>query len=119
MDEVVELGRSWSYAPEIKIESSNYISHGFDMSERCYQIENKNSRSKKLKMKVAADQENPLFNPAFFIKNWSSKGADILVNGKPAQDARTGINHELEGDDLVVFLFLQKTEPVEITILPR
>ena len=67
---------------------------------------------------MAGSTENPICNPAFFIKNWNGSKAGVLVNGQPVKDARTGINHELEGDNLVVFLFLEKTEPVTITIEP-
>ena len=118
MKEVVELGRSWAYAPEIKIEGDDFISYGFDKSERCYQLENNNLKAKKLELKLAGSKDNPTRNPAFFIKNWNAEKAGVLVNGKPVNDARTGINHELEGDNLVIFLFLEKDEPVNITINP-
>jgi len=45
--------------------------------------------------------------------------ASVLINGKPAKDARIGINHEIEGTDLVVFLFLEKDKTVTITIMPE
>ncbi|QGY46793.1 hypothetical protein GM418_24980 [Maribellus comscasis] len=119
MKEVVKLGKSWAFAPEIDISGNDFISYGYDKSERCYQIESKTSKPKKLKFKLMGNNENPICNPAFFIKNWSVEKAEVLVNGKPAKDARVGINHELEGDNLVVFLFLEKDKPVTITILPK
>jgi len=118
MKEIIKLGRSWAYAPEIEIKGEGFVLHGFDMSERCYQIESSTSKAKKLEFKLAGSVENPICNPAFFIKNWNGSKAEVLVNGQPAKDARTGINHQLEGDDLVVFLFLEKNEPVTITIKP-
>lgn len=119
MKEVIKLGRSWAYAPEIEIRGKDFISHGFDKSERCYQIENTTSNAKKLEFKLAGNTANPICNPAFFIKNWNGSEAGVLVNGKPAKDARIGINHELDGDDLVVFLFLENNEPVTITVVPQ
>ncbi len=116
--EVIQLGRSWAYAPELNVKGNDFISNGFDRSERCYQLENKASKSKKLELSIAGTVENPIYNPAFVIKNWNAKGATVLVNGKPAKDARTGIKHELEGDDLIVFLFLNKNETVDIAIQP-
>jgi hypothetical protein len=118
MTEIVELGRAWAFAPEIKIKGNDYVSNGFDRSERCYQIENSSSKAKKLEFKMTGSKENPINNPAFVIKNWSASSANVLVDGKPIKDARIGINHQLEGDDLVVFLFLEKNKPVDITILP-
>jgi hypothetical protein len=118
MKEIIKLGRSWAYAPAIEIKGDGFVSHGFDKSERCYQIESTTSKAQKLDFKMAGSTENPICNPAFHIKNWKGKKAEIFVNGKPANDARIGINHELDGDNLVVFLFLEKNEPVTITVQP-
>lgn len=116
--EVVKLGRSWAYAPEIEIKGEGFVSHGYDKSERCYQIEGKESKPTKLEVKMAGSIEAPICNPVFFIKNWTGKTAEVLVNGKPAKDVRIGFNHELEGDNLVIFLFIEKSEPVRISIQP-
>ncbi len=118
VEEVIELGRSWAFAPELKLKGSDYSSAGFDKSERCYQIENRNAKAKKLEFNLAGSKENPIQNPAFVVKNWNTKAPVVLVNGKPAKDARIGIRHELSGDDLIVFLFLEKTAPVDVSIQP-
>jgi hypothetical protein len=118
MEEVVKLGRSWAYAPEIAIKGEGFVSNGYEKSERCYQIESKNSNAKNLEIKMAGSTESPICNPAFFVKNWKGNKAEVLIDGKPAKDARIGINHELDGNDLVVFLFLEKTSPVTVTIKP-
>jgi len=116
--EIVELGRSWAYAPEVTVKGNDFISHGFDKSERCYQLEKKNLKAKQLELKLTGSKDNPIRNPAFFIKNWNAEKAEVLINGKPVKDARTGINHELEGDNLVIFLFFEKDEPVNIIVKP-
>jgi hypothetical protein len=117
MEEVIHLGRSWAFAPELSIQGNEFISHGFDMSERSYQIENTNTKATTLAMSLAASAEKPVCNPAFVITNWPAAAAKVLVDSTPAQDARIGIQHKLEGDNLIVFLFLQKSEPVDIKIL--
>jgi hypothetical protein len=119
MEEIIELGRSWAFAPEISIKGTDFLSNGFDRSERCYQLENSSSKSKKLEFTILGSNEKPICNPAFVVKNWSAQGASVLVNGKPLKDARIGVNHKLDGDNLVVFLFLEKDKPVDITILPK
>ena len=118
MKGIVSLGRSWAYAPEISVKGKNFVSHGYDRSERCYQLENSQPVVGKLEMELAGSKQNPVFNPAFVIKGWNTGKASVRVDGRPAKDARIGIRHELEGDDLLVFLFLEKTEPVRITIEP-
>ncbi|MBW6533817.1 MAG: LamG domain-containing protein [Mariniphaga sp.] len=118
MEEVVNLGRSWAYAPKLKITGNDFSSNGYDMSERCYRIVNNNPNSKKLDIVISCSADSPAINPAFVVNNWNSETATVLVNGKPAKDARVGVQHELEGDNLVVFLFLEKNEPVTVTIEP-
>jgi len=116
--EVVRLGRSWAFAPKLSISGNDFISNGYDRSERCYQLENKSGKTKKLELELAGSKDNPICNPAFVVENWNAKGASILVNGKPAKDARIGVSHKLDGDNLVVFLFLEKTESVDVVIQP-
>jgi hypothetical protein len=118
MKEVVKLGRSWAYAPEIRISGNNYISSGYDRSERCYKLSNNSPKPQKLQMVLAGSSDSPVINPSFIVNNWNSDNATVYVNGKPAKDARIGINRELEGNNLMVFLFLEKDEPVTITLAP-
>jgi hypothetical protein len=118
LKEVIKLGRSWAYAPELITKDKQMVSNGFDRSERCYQLENKSPNARKIEFELRGNRENPICNPAFIIKNWAAEKASILVNGEKVNDARIGIKHELEGNDLLVFLFLAKDKPVLITILP-
>jgi len=119
MKEIIRLGKSWAFAPEISMTGSDFISHGFDRSERCYQLENRSEKAEKLGFRLGGSKDSPICNPAFVIKNWNADGAEVLVNGKPAADALVGVNHELTGDNLVVFLFLEENESVDVSIVPR
>lgn len=116
MKDVVKLGKSWSFAPEIKVKGSDFESDGYDLSERCYKLVNKNPESKEVEFVLDGSEKNPIVNPAFIIENWNGEDAEVLVDNKRAKDGRIGINHKLEGDNLVVFIFLEKEEPVEITV---
>ena len=69
-------------------------------------------------MTLKGSKDSPVLNPAFCIKNWHANGAQILVNGKAYVNYRAGINRELEGNDLVVFVNINEVVPVNITILP-
>jgi hypothetical protein len=95
------------------------MSFGFDKSERCYQIEKKDSRTERLELQLQGSNDNPIVNPAFVIKNWTASSASVLVDGKKAKDVRVGLNRHLNGDDLVVFLFLEKETTVNISIQPE
>jgi len=118
MTDLVSFGRSWAYAAELAVAGSDFKSKGYDRSQRCYQIENASQKSGKVEFTLQGSKDSPVINPAFFVKNWNSNSAKILVNGKETKNCRVGINHELEGDDLVLFISIKEVKPVKITILP-
>ena len=119
MNDLVRFGRSWAYAPEISVEGTDFVVSGYDRSERAYQLESKNKSTKKLELALEGSKENPINNPAFVINNWNSSAAKVLVNGKATKTAKTDVVRELEGNKLVVFLFLETNESVKVTILPE
>lgn len=114
MKEVVELGKSWAFAPELILKGNDFESKGYDLSERCFKLESKNNKS--LEFELKGSKDNPIVNPAFIIESWAGENAEVLVDGNPAKDARIGINHELDGNDLVIFLFLEEKKPVTLSI---
>lgn len=117
--ELVSFGRSWAQAPAMSVKGNDFNANGYDRSERAYLLESKNKETKELEFTLEGSKENPINNPAIVIKNWTASNAKVLVNGKAAKGVKTGIVHELEGDKLVVFLFLEKTEAVKVTIQPE
>jgi hypothetical protein len=118
MADLITFGRSWAYAPRINVESKAYANDGYDMAQRCYSITNTLKDADKLEIKIDASSKSPTINPAFIIRNWNSDTAKVLVNGKLEAKARIGINHELSGDKLVIFIPVSLEAPANITILP-
>lgn len=116
VDELVDFGRSWAYAPEMALKGSHFTTNGYSRSERAYLLESKTKASKMLEFTLNGTSEKPINNPAFVVKNWTASGAKVLVNGKAPKNAKTSVVRELEGNKLVVFLFLEKTEAITITI---
>jgi hypothetical protein len=117
MTELVRFGRSWAYPAELST-GPGFVSKGYDRSQRCYQIENVSGKSNTSEIHLKGSEDSPVLNPAFYIKNWNANGAKVLVNGKDYVNYRAGINRELEGNDLVVFVTINEVVPVDITILP-
>jgi hypothetical protein len=115
--ELVTFGRSWAYAPTVST-GSGFVSQGYDRSQRCYQIENTSGTSIPCEIRLEGSKDSPALNPAFRIKNWHANGAKIRVDGKAHASYKVGINRELEGTDLVVFMTINKVTPVKITVLP-
>ena len=118
MHDLISFGRSWSYAPELTITSNGYISKGYDKAQRCYHLENSNSKAGTIEFTLKGSKDSPVINPAIMVKNWNSNGAKILVNGKDTKNSKVGINHQLDGDDLVVYVSLKAEVPVRITMIP-
>jgi len=119
MDQLVKLGRSWAYAPEISVAGSDAVSHGYDRSRRCYQLENRSAGPVPLDITLSGSKDSPLIHPAFYVKNWNAEKAVVSVNGKKWENCETGILHKLEGTDLVLFLWLKSDSPVRIQIIPQ
>jgi len=118
IDELIRFGRSWAYAPAVSINGTGYKSNGYDRSERCYKIENSTGKSKAIELTLEGSKDSPVINPAIFIKNWNHDGAKVLVDGKPLKECRVGINQELGGTDLVVYLAYNGVNQINISILP-
>jgi hypothetical protein len=53
---------------------------------------------------LKGSKDSPVINPAILVKNWNSNGAKILVNGKAYKNSKVGINHQLDGDDLIIYI---------------
>jgi len=114
------LGKSWVSPAKASIVSGNYRSSGFDMEQKAYVVERQGSgQADALHLKLDASPESPLINPAIVVQNWPEGAvATVEVAGRklnPA-DVRIGIEEELNGNNLVVFLKLESSEPTEIKI---
>jgi hypothetical protein len=118
INELISFGRSWAYAPELSLAGTGYLSKGYDKAERCYQLEKDNSKAGSLEFTLWGSKDSPVINPAIRVKNWNSNGARILVNGRENRSGKTGISHQLDGDDLVIYIPLNEIAPVKITIVP-
>ena len=119
LPELTDFGRSWAYAPEVSMEGDGFVADGYDRSERCYRFENTRGSPGPLNFTINGSRDNPVCNPAFRVSKWNAEGATLLVDGKPVKDGRIGIHHELDGTDLVVFLELESTTGVDISISAR
>lgn len=117
MDEIQAFGCSWAYAPDLKTFSDKIVSEGYDRSERCYMINNKNAKNNKIQIRLNGSSNTPIINPAFYIKNWDgSEEVSVIINGKKYDRSTSGVYHKIDGNNLIVFLFINKTEPLDIII---
>jgi hypothetical protein len=117
VDDLALLGQSWLNAPSIS-HSSGVISHGYDKSERAYQL---SSTSKNMSFTVEATSASVGFNPAFVIKNLGSdEPFSLSINGevqKDSADFKQGVIVDTDGTEtLIIWLNKKFTSQLEIKI---
>ncbi len=119
-DELVPLAKSWLQAPAIKMAPGAFIGGNYDQSERAYMLERTDSgKACPCEITLEASKEAPLQNPAFIIKNWGSRLATLTIDGKTVdqgKDFRQGIRNGIEGEDLILWLRLEREKPVKILL---
>jgi hypothetical protein len=94
---------------------------GYDPAERAFVLTRMSGSASQVQMMLGASENSPLFNPAILIKNWNADAARVRANDRPlaSEQARIGTVRTLDGTDLVVYLQLQSTKPMEITLTPN
>lgn len=118
MDQLVSLGRSWAYAPELTVRGGEAVSYGFDRSRRCYILDKTAKEPGDISFILSGAIDSPVINPAVSVRNWNAEGAKVFVNGREWKDCEIGIKYGLDGTHLVVFLWLERNTSVEIRIVP-
>ncbi|OVE74752.1 hypothetical protein BVX97_06515 [bacterium E08(2017)] len=120
VEDLIPLAKSWVNAPILEIEGKTYSSNGFEPAERAYQITNTtNKEGKKLELRILADEEHPIVNPAFVINNWGHSNAALKLDGKKVKQGNTfrlGHRQTLEGTDLIVWIRTESTKPVQLVL---
>jgi len=119
-DELVSLAKSWLQAPSMKITSDAYKGGLYDQSERAYLIEKTDQDDlNPCTLVLEASEDSPLINPAIIIKNWGSQLSKLTIDGKnmlQGDDFRQGIRKGLDGDDLIIWIRLDKQMPVNVSL---
>ena len=121
-ENLAELAKSWLQAPPLKLASDGYRNLGYDQAERAYVLQcDRPGQPIPLQLQLAPGDDTPLINPAFLIKQWGRAQAKLVLDGKPLKrgnDCRIGHVSTLEGVNLVIWLRMQTTKPVSLTIQP-
>ncbi|GAG24921.1 unnamed protein product [marine sediment metagenome] len=119
---LVPLAKSWLYAPQLKLNGEGYVSEGYDQAQRAYVFARRDVRKPSaLEFELAASEESPVVNPAFVIKNWRRGRASLAIDGKKVKwgkDFRFGYRKTVEGGDLIVWMRVESTKPVKISLTP-
>ena len=118
IDSLLPLARSWNAAPRLETQSAGYVYSGYDAYQRAYLFEKQGVDGRELTCKILASPESPVTNLCLVIKNWGSSPASISHNGQKvsANDCATGLVRTLEGDDLVIWLPMEATQTLTISV---
>jgi hypothetical protein len=117
--ELVPLAKSWLHAPEMIISSKGFAGGIYDEAEMAYILKKTNKSNTPLELTIKGTEESPLINPAFIVKNWGNQPATLSINGKnmmQGEDFRLGIRRGQDGDDLILWIRLNRQGPVEISL---
>jgi hypothetical protein len=120
MEKLITLARSWNYPPRLEV-SDGFQDRGYDRGQRAFVLSCPDHAAGELKIKVAATEEHPVYNPALVILDWGISGAALTIDGEGINRGpkfRFGHRHELEGSDLIVWIEHEATEPFELTLAP-
>jgi hypothetical protein len=127
--DLVPLARSWLRPPPLKITAGGAggVSAGFDRKQKAYVLRMPAAAGKRrVAFTIAASEASPLVNPVFVIKAWggwppAGRGGEprISVNGqvvKPGKTLRVGHEKREDKADLVIWMRMRSTWPMQFSI---
>lgn len=119
---LVPLAKSWLQAPKMEITTDKFSGGQYDESERAYLAERiKPGQTDSFTFKLNASANSPVLNPALIVKNWGNQPATLSIDGQnclPGRNFRQSIRKGPLGDDLIIWLRMEKEKPVLISVKP-
>jgi hypothetical protein len=114
------LDRSWVKPPALKISAGDFTAN-FEPEQRAYVLKRQGGTAdskQKIDLTLEASDQSPVVNPAFVIRGWGDFPAAVRLGGKPLpqKGLRTGLLHELDRTDLVIWVRTESTKPIRLTI---
>jgi len=121
-DDLVPLAKSWLQPTKLKLAGGAYESKGYDPTQRAYVLVCRDAgKASEVTFELAANEEQPVVNPAFVIKGWGPAEASIRINGGEAtrsKDFQTGQSRTADGIDLIVWIRVESTKPITVGLSP-
>ncbi len=117
--ELAVLGRSWLQPPALKILKGDFVSSGYDFTQRAYLIGCNNKDAEWLELELQADNASPLVNACFVINGWEKDNVTLQMDGRELvmnKDYRIGKRRDLEREDLIVWIEKKSETSARIVI---
>jgi hypothetical protein len=115
------LAQSWSNPPKLELSVEGYESLGYDPEQMAYVIRQDENRGQSLTFNIGANNDSPLVNPAFVIRNWGASEISLQINGNlmtSNEDFRTGHVETLDDTYLVLWIKMTSDEKNTFLITP-
>ncbi len=120
-EDLVPVAKAWLSPPKIDASGPGVSGAAYDPTQRAFIVHGRAGMgSSNLDLSLHASLERPIVNPAFVIENWAGD-VKVKLNGKPVMDKkeiRLGHAHTLDGDNLILWILLKSTEPLQIQLEP-
>lgn len=120
--DLVMLARSWNFPPHLELQSTGFLSEGYDYTQRAYVFRAQND-AQKLSFKFQASNKSPVLNPALVIHDWNPGQLALYIDGREISEGkefRFGVEYDVSGNAMTVVWFRQKsTIPVRIELVAR
>jgi hypothetical protein len=113
------LPASWLDPPALSITSGDYSDEGFNDQRRCYTLQcNVTGNPTVLNATLDTSGGKSIHNPVIVIKNWGDADAEVTVDGNEPASYYVGYADDMYGDHLVVWLGIETTSSIDISIAP-
>ena len=119
--ELIPLAKSWLSPPIVELSGAGFQCQGYDATQRAFVItRNSGSVDGQFRLALKADPSSPLLNPALVIKNWGDAEPRLRLDGNAVPrgpEFRYGYVSHLEGTDLVVWVKMKATRPLNVELV--
>jgi hypothetical protein len=120
-EELVPIAKAWLSPPKIDTSGPGSSGAEYDPAQRAFVIHARTGMGlSTLDLTLHANADRPIVNPAFVIENWAGE-VKVRLNGKPVMDKkeiRIGHSHNLNGENLILWLQLKSDQPLQIQLQP-
>jgi hypothetical protein len=110
---------SWLDNPVLSVTSGSYTDDGYNADRRCYELQcNTTCNPTALSVTLDTTGGKLVHNPVLVLMNWGDADADVSVDGQPFSNCYVGYADEMYGDDLVVWLNIESSASIDVSITP-
>jgi hypothetical protein len=120
---LLPLAKSWLHPAPLTVAGEGFAGAGYDPAQRAYVVERRGpAGAAALTVDLGGSAETPVVNPALLVRGWKGGLPRITIDGRPAPlgpNVRAGLRHNLDGDDLVLWICKESDTPVRIVLTPQ